>query len=83
MNKPEIISILNIYGDYKYILNESGIIVNTDNKASVKDYIIKGEQFNYTNELIRYLKEMPELISKLTEVINNNVNKILKKWKRF
>lgn len=79
LNKPEIISILNTHGDYKYILNESGIIVNTDNKSSVKDNIIKGEQFNYINELTRYLKEMPELVSKLTEVINNNVNKILKK----
>jgi hypothetical protein len=79
LNKPEIISILNVYGNYKYILNESGIIVNTDNKESVKDYIVKGEQFNYTDELTRYLEEMPILVSTLTEIINNNINKIIKK----
>ena len=79
LNKPEIISILNVYGNYKYILNDSGIIVNTDNKSSVKDYIVKGEQFNYTDELTRYLKEMPILVSTLTKIINNNINKIIKK----
>lgn len=79
VNKPEVISILNIIGNYKCILNESGNIINKDNNESVKDYIIKGKEFNYIDELTRYMKEMPELISKLTEVINNNVNKILKK----
>ena len=78
VNKPEIISILNIIGCYKCILNESGNIINKDNNESVKDYIIKGKEFNYTDELTRYMKEMPELISKLTEVINYNVNKIIK-----
>lgn len=78
VNKPGVISILNMIGNYKCILNESGNIINKDNNESVKDYIIKGKEFNYIDELTRYMKEMPELIGKLTEVINNNVNKIIR-----
>lgn len=79
INRSDIISILNKYIDNKYKLSDNGNIVNTNNENVIKNNIISGNSFNDIDELTEYINIMTVSVTKLINIINNNINKIIKR----